>query len=139
MLQALLQSNIRHERENDILKSDTFDYANASLLANEIVKLKTKPQCYICSNDFMARCVCNALALLNIRVPQDVFVIGYDDAIDSVSAHPTITTVGMNKEYLGAEAVRTLGYRIDNPTAPKRTITIDSVIKTRESTNRKIN
>ena len=136
MLQALILNDLPHKKSDDILRSDNFDYGNPSVLAAEIKKLKTLPKCFICCNDFIARSICNALKELNINVPNDTFVVGYDDAIDSTICHPTITTIGMNKEFLGAEAVRTLEFRIENPNIPTREISIDSVIIPRESTKR---
>ena len=138
MLQALLLNDIPHKKSDDILRSDNFDYANPAILALEINKLKTIPRCFICCNDFIARNVCNALKELNIKVPNDVFIVGYDDAIESTICHPTITTIGMNKEFLGAEAVRTLEYRIENPNIPTREISIESIIIPRESTKRNL-
>ena len=44
----------------------------------------------------------------------------------------------MNKEFLGAEAVRTLEYRIENPNIPTREISIESIIIPRESTKRNL-
>lgn len=134
MLQALILSNNEHHRSEDILKSDNFDYGNPLALAYEIQKLKEHPHCFICANDFIARSVIRALQSLNKSVPKDCLVVGYDDAIDSTSARPTITTVGMNKEFLGAEAVRTLIFRINNKNVPVREISIDSKIIPREST-----
>ena len=136
MLQALLINNVKHSKNYDILKSDKFDYGNPILISEEIKKINTIPECFICCNDFIARNVCKALQELNLRVPEDVFVVGYDDAIDSTSCHPTITTIGMDKEFLGSESVRSLIYRIENPNIPTREISIDSKILPRESTKR---
>lgn len=136
MIQALFLSGIPHKRADDILHSDNFDYGNPSALAAEIKKLKTFPKCFICCNDFIARNVCNALKELNINVPNDTFVVGYDDSLDSTMCHPKITTIGMNKEFLGAEAVRTLEFRIENPNIPTREISIESMIIPRESTKK---
>jgi LacI family transcriptional regulator len=137
MLQALILSNIQHTKNDDILKTDNFDYGNPEILSNEILKLPVMPECFICANDFIARSVINALNVLKLNVPNDVLVVGYDDAVDSTSARPTITTVGMDKDFLGSEAVRVLVNRINNPTMPMREITLNSKIIPRESTRNK--
>ena len=137
MLQALILSNIPHTKSNDILKTDNFDYGNPEILSNEILKLPAMPECFICANDFIARSVINALNVLKLNVPNDVLVVGYDDAVDSTSSRPTITTVGMDKDFLGSEAVRVLVNRINNPTMPMREITLNSKIIPRESTRNK--
>lgn len=137
MLQALLLSNIPHKKTNDILMTDAFDYGNPKMLATKILNLSVMPECFICANDFIARSLINALKILNLNVPNDALVVGYDDAVDSTSSRPTITTVGMDKDFLGIEAVKTLVNRINNPTMPMREITLNSKIIPRESTRNK--
>lgn len=137
MLSALAINGIHHTSEMDILRSDNFDYGNPEVLKIEMLKLKQKPQCYICSNDFIARSVINALKRLEIKVPQDCLVVGYDDAADSTNSIPYITTVGMNKQYMGIEAMKALLERIENPNLPTKTIKIDSDIIYRHTTDKR--
>lgn len=51
------------------------------------------PQAIVCSNDYMAISVCNALTARKIRIPEDVCVSGLDD-IEEISYHlPPITSI----------------------------------------------
>lgn len=136
MLSALNTLEIEHKKSEDILRIDNFNYGNPNAIISEITKLKNKPECYICCNDFIARSVANALNLININVPKNALIVGFDDVKDAISSHPTLTTIGSNKTFLGKEAMRTLIYRIKNPKAPQRRITIGTSIIYRESTKK---
>ena len=135
MMGALYLNGIYHDKTEDILKASNFDITNHSNFKTEFFKLKNKPQCIMCCNDFIARAVCKALKSLNIRVPEDIMVVGYDNSQESISEYPKITTVSMNKEYIGVEAMKTLIERIETPNAPTKKIIIDSTIIYRDTTN----
>lgn len=136
MITALLQEDIPHHRTDDILRSDSFDYGNVNSIKTEILKLKHKPQCFICSNDFIARSICNALKELNIKIPDSAMVVGYDNVSEAILNNPTITSIGINKEQLGHETIKTLIRRIENPNSPTKRIIISPKIFYRSTTNR---
>ncbi|MCH5152444.1 MAG: LacI family DNA-binding transcriptional regulator [Clostridiales bacterium] len=121
----------------DILcRDESFDYGNPDAIKTEILKLKYKPECFICCNDFVARNVCEALKRLNMRIPQDVMVVGFDNVPEATAMHPEITSFSINKEFLGSETLRTLVNRIEHPETPSRIITVSTTRILRESTNR---
>lgn len=126
-----------HSASHDILCQDsTFDYGSPDAIKTEILKLKYKPECFICCNDFVARNVCNALKSLNMRIPQDVLVVGFDNVAEATAMSPEITSFSVDKEFLGLETLRTLVSRIDRPDIPSRIITVSTTRILRESTNR---
>ena len=137
MIKGIISSKGDHSRKDDILCSDeSFDYGNPDAIKTEILKLKHRPECYICCNDFVARGVCNALKSLKIRVPQDAFVVGFDNVSEATAFSPEITSFSVDKEFLGRETLRTLINRIENPDIPSRMITVNTEMILRESTNR---
>lgn len=140
MIKGIISIGATHSKSEDICCNDTsFDYGNPNAIVTEILKLKYKPECYICCNDFVARTLCTALKSLKIQVPENAFVIGFDNVAEAVALTPTITTFSVQKEFLGTETVRTLINRIENPSAPPRMITVAAAMKLRESTNKLIN
>ena len=126
-----------HSDSHDILcKDESFDYGNPDAIKTEILKLKYKPQCFVCCNDFVARNVCDALKSLKLRVPQDVMVVGFDNVPESTAVRPEITSFSIDKDFLGRETLRTLIDRIEHPDTPTRTITVGTTMLLRESTNK---
>ena len=137
MLLGMAGARISHTRSEDILCSDdNFQYGNPESIRTEILKLKTKPECYICCNDFVARNVCIALKSLQIAVPQEALVIGFDNVADSYSVPPAISTFSVDKQFLGTETMRTLIHRIEHPESPSRQITVSAKFIARASTER---
>lgn len=64
-----------------------------------------KPDAIFCGNDQIARGVVDALRERNIRVPDDVSVVGFDNwEIVADQTRPALTTVDMNMKELGRVA-----------------------------------
>lgn len=137
MRKGILSFNGDHTNKDDVLCNDlSFDYGNPAALKTEILKLKYRPQCFVCCNDFVARAVCNALKSLGVAIPQDSLVTGFDNVAEAVALTPAITSFSIQKEFLGREAMRTLVHRIENPDIPTRTVTVATNLIQRESTDR---
>jgi LacI family transcriptional regulator len=91
---------------------------NYSELAKIISNLKAMPSAFICSNDSTANCLYYALELLDLKVPEDVSVIGFDDTAMCTVRRPYLTTIRVNKELMGETAVKRLLWRISNVHEP---------------------
>ena len=64
------------------------------------------PQAVVCANDLMAMAVMQKAIELNINIPDQVKIIGYDDLFYSKNVVPSLTTVRSNADLLGAEAMK---------------------------------
>ena len=56
-------------------------------------------------NDLMALGVLSRLRALNVHVPQDMSVVGFDDVLYAAMCAPALTTVSMPMESAGRAAV----------------------------------
>jgi LacI family transcriptional regulator len=77
-------------------------------------------------NDMMAAGVVDELTRRGLRVPEDISVTGFDNVRPAGYDGPALTTAEMPLESLGLEAARLLYWRMDCPTAPRRTLTLDA-------------
>ena len=68
-----------------------------------------------CANDLMALGALQTLRDAGRKVPQDVAVVGFEDAPVALSAHPPLTTVHQSPEQMGREMVALL---LDTMAAP---------------------
>ena len=137
MLKGISTVRGEHSRKEDVLCNDeSFDYGDANAIKTEILKLQFKPECFICCNDFIARNVCNALKLLDMKIPDTALVVGFDNVSEAVSLEPAITSFSVDKEFLGAETMRALIQRIEAPDIPSRIITVSTTCIQRTSTER---
>ncbi|MFV2049652.1 LacI family DNA-binding transcriptional regulator [Metabacillus sp. YM-086] len=91
------------------------------------------PTALFCANDSIALHVYKVLQELDIRIPDDISVTGFDNIEDSYLLKPTLTTIDVPKEELGKRAVRALLSRIDMKNAPKEKIIVASELLLRES------
>ena len=133
MASSMCRLNHNHSQDFDIPDNSDF-YSSAKSMLKEIKKKDSLAEAYICANDFIARLFINAIQLNGLRCPEDIKVIGFDNAIDSRNKKPTITTVGVNSEDVGLVLVNTLVFRIKNPSNKKMKLTIETKIFERDST-----
>lgn len=84
------------------------------------------------ASDEMAVAAYGPLRAAGLRVPDDVAVVGFDDASFSASAEPPLTTVRQPVVEMGAEMARVLVRLIENRPAEKVTI-MDTQLVVRQS------
>jgi LacI family transcriptional regulator len=93
-----------------------------------------RPDAIVCSNDIAALKLSKTLAGLNVRIPHDVKLAGFDDVIEAGRMNPPLTSIRQPCFELATTAFRTLLERIKNPDLPPRQILLDTSLVVREST-----
>jgi DNA-binding LacI/PurR family transcriptional regulator len=93
-----------------------------------------RPDAIVCSNDIAALKLSKTLAGLNVRIPQDVKLAGFDDVIEAGRMNPPLTSIRQPCFELATTAFRTLLQRMKNPELPPRQILLDTSLVIREST-----
>ncbi|MBN1607352.1 MAG: LacI family DNA-binding transcriptional regulator [Polyangiaceae bacterium] len=76
--------------------------------ARELLGRKRRPTALFCANDELAASVLRAAYELDVRVPEELSVVGFDNIEMSRFVHPALTTVRVSKSDLGARAMRRL-------------------------------
>ena len=103
-------------------------------IKEEIQKRRELPDVFICANDFVALDTMQVFKELGIRVPEDVWLCGFDDSPESRVTSPTLTTVHIHSQIMGLSAVHLLMSRIKEPTLNFRRIYTETSLIYREST-----
>ena len=85
-------------------------------------------------NDISAIGAIRALKDFNLRVPEDVSVIGFDDIKAAAFTLPRLTTINQPLEEIGRIATQSLLNRIHNTVPPRDEIKVDPELIVREST-----
>ena len=97
-------------------------------------KSEQVPTALVCANDAIARCSVTGLKhQLDINVPREVSVTGFDNTDDSYLSTPTITTINVPKEDIGLRAVEMLLRRVKKHQAPFEKVMIICPIIFRDS------
>lgn len=77
-------------------------------LTAKLLRYGLRPRALLCLNDRLAFGAYQALAEVNLRIPEDVAVIGFDNDEIASYLRPGLTTVALPHEAMGREAVRQL-------------------------------
>lgn len=99
----------------------------------KLFKYKLLPSAMICSLDFTAIKLLQLLHEKNIKVPNDISVIGSGNTEMSSISSPALTTMDLNIPYACKCVVDLLIKRINNPEKPYESIIVNSSIIERNS------
>lgn len=133
MNEALNLAHIHNDYRYSIIYEDSNPYS-AHYLFDKLNKLEELPQCFIAANDFIANNLLIALKNMDIKVPQEVKVVGFDNTPLAKKTRPLLTTFHVNKNSLGKELVSILNKRIKNPLKSNSIIHVKSNLIIRAST-----
>jgi LacI family transcriptional regulator len=87
-----------------------------------------RPTAIVAASDLLAMDVVKACMNLDWTVPDDLSVIGYDDIELSAMINPALTTVRVEKEYMGRLAVRRLLHHMQTETPDQPTVGQDEAV-----------
>jgi DNA-binding LacI/PurR family transcriptional regulator len=99
-----------------------------------LLKRMPKLDAVFVASDLMAMGALRALRNLGRRVPDDVAVVGFDDAPLASYSDPPLTTIRQPVERLGQEMVRLLLHRLSDPGGEPTTIIMPTELVVRSST-----
>jgi len=84
------------------------DFTEAGGFTAMLRLIPSKPDAVFAASDMMAYGAMRALREANLRVPEDVAIIGFDDIPTSSRTDPPLTTIRQSADSMGAIAVETL-------------------------------
>lgn len=94
--------------ERKLYYGDFWNTSGEALAQRYISKELPFPQAVICTNDYMAFGLCDALSSAGISVPEKLSVTGYDYTGGRTYHLPFLTTMRRNRRKLGHDAVNML-------------------------------
>jgi LacI family transcriptional regulator len=106
-------------------------YAGASAL----LELPIPPTAIFASNDVMAMGVMDAVRNRNLRIPDDISVVGFDNIPQSAMINPSLTTVQQPLEQMGRVATQMLLGILKNPQKDVGRIELPTELIVRSSTS----
>lgn len=103
---ALFDAHVLGDPDYVVAYPEGLDAAEASgVCMDRLLALPHPPDAIFAFNDLTALAALNRCQRAGLRVPEDMGICGYDDVDVAASAHPSLTTVSVNKEALGREAI----------------------------------
>ncbi|EON77422.1 LacI family transcriptional regulator [Lunatimonas lonarensis] len=126
-------------RRSDIIVSDLSEEAGEKVVS-QLIKMKPMPDGLLVSNDNCASACLAALKQRQIRVPDDIALVGFNNDMISRMVEPNLTTISYPGFQMGQTAMELLFSRLkpsigtdQNP--PKMTV-LESQLIVRESSKR---
>ena len=117
----------------DVVMSD-WTRAGGFASMQAILRTRIRPSAVFCANDLMAIGAMEAALLANVRIPEDVAIVGVDDIDAAGLLRPSLTTVRVPAEEIGRAVGELLLHRIaEGITSSHRHILVQHKLISRDS------
>ena len=136
-LRALKEHQIEID-EKIIISVDDISLQQGKRMANILLSLKKRPDAIFAITDSAAIGVIQTLNKFNIKIPEDIAVVGFSNSKHAKIIEPNLTTVNQPGNTIGKTATKYLIQEIENENDTdlmvKKTIEIKTELIVREST-----
>ena len=102
---------------------------SGQILIEKLLEKTTDFTALICTNDLMAIGCIQKLKSLNIKVPEDISIVGIDDSSLSTLLTPSLTTVKIDYKTMGRDAFLLLSQDIISSKKEKGKSLIELVVR----------
>ena len=109
---ALAQNGIAFNKAYEFLVGSTLDSSYRDML-NLLEEKRSLPTAFVADNDIIAMGAMKAMQEKNIKIPEEVSIIGFDDMPNCELIIPNLTTVRVRKRNMGKLAVDQLIKQIE--------------------------
>lgn len=133
---ALQKCDLTYQKELCILSQEDTNYFDPDWMLSYIKHMEQLPELFVCTNDFSALQVMTCLRQLNISVPSDIKLIGFDNSSHASLSDPSLTTIDSHSADIGIRAAEMLMARIKNPELPYTTAHVGTSPIHRDSTGK---
>jgi DNA-binding LacI/PurR family transcriptional regulator len=89
-----------------------------------LMSLSRPPSALVVADDLMALGMLNTLDVMNVRVPEDLSIVSFNNLLLSEMSRPPLTTVDVNIYQLGFQAAKCLIEKIVQPLEPAKRIIV---------------
>ena len=97
-------------------------------LMKEALKLNDKAEVYVCSDDSIALGALRAINEKGLVVPKDIGIIGFNNDHTSAYTFPPLSSVDINAEFIGEQALKSMLERLDGRDIPMKKIIPTKII-----------
>ena len=138
-LKALTQYKIPFNPLYSIINMSMAETADHDMVIKKLKELPKLPTAFFCCNDIEAITIIKGLSSMDLKIPEDISIIGFDDIELSKNISPELTTMHIHKELLGEKAVRTLILQMTQKNYTKEKILLSADLTERQSVKKIMN
>jgi len=107
---------------------------NAGFAAvSELLERSRRPTAIFAASNLLTLGALEAIHQLDLKIPEDVAIVGFDDMAWAKSLRPPLTTVAQPALEVGRSAARMLLERIQQPDTPRRQVVLETTLIVRAS------
>jgi LacI family transcriptional regulator, galactose operon repressor len=128
---ALSEAGIRLDPE--LIRVGEYAPETTEEPARELLTLTDPPTAIFAANDLSAIETMHVARSLDVSVPGDISIIGFDNIPESALTEPPLTTIDQSIQQMGREAVRLLVALIDGTADGPRQVTLPTRLVVRQS------
>ncbi len=132
--QALQEAGIPFREDYVYNKTDVFGYENGYNGAIYLLTNYKEITAIVTATDDIAMGALSAIWTMGKRIPEDLSVIGFDDALQAAVTAPPLTTVHQPIDEIACLAIKTLIDKIDHPDSKPVDIVLPTRLVVRKST-----
>lgn len=118
-----------------IVNLPNLQYETACAAITQILTGDVIPNAIFAISDVMAVAALNVARNLNLRVPEDLIVVGFDDLAIASMCYPALTTVSVPKYQLGYAAAEILLEKIMSPDTQEKRLLLNAKLVIRGSSS----
>ena len=119
-------------REEYLVEGDFYESTGYAGMGR-LLALEQPPEAVFCASDLMALGAIRAAHAAGLSVPEDIAVVGFDDASFASMMKPALTTVRQDKTGLGAAACEALMRIMENASSEPPVVILAADLVVRES------
>ena len=119
--------NEHHDIISNIYEANNYSIEDGYQQALKIIEKNDLPTAIFVAGDWMALGVIQALKEHDIKVPEDISIIGYDDLDFLKYSQPALTTVSQNKLEIGKRAAQYLIQQINGETVSSLNVDVEII------------
>lgn len=118
-------------QNSDYIQAGDFFEPSGLTAMKRLIALDDPPDAVFCASDMMAVGAIGATKAAGVKVPEDIAIVGFDDAPFAAAFSPAITTIRQDKVGLGRAAGEQVMALIDDPkaTPPKLMLPVELVVR----------
>lgn len=100
---------------------------------HQILALPEPPTAIFAANDISALGAMEAIREMDLRIPEDISLVGFDDIPQAALTYPKLTTIRQPLHQMGNEAAKLLLKHLEHPSSETRRILLDTELVIRDS------
>ncbi|MFJ5748343.1 LacI family DNA-binding transcriptional regulator [Peribacillus frigoritolerans] len=113
-----------YEIDEGLIFNSEFSYGKIYSFTKKLLKKKDRPTAIIAASDQMALAVLDAASSLNLKIPADLSVVGFDNIRLSANEFIGLTTISQQMDQMSLTALEKLIFLIENKETSSSSIQI---------------